>query len=600
VIPLTGVLTPRYSFLSYLFGGGGGLVDFRDAFREALNSPDVGAIVLDVDSPGGLIDLVPETAAEIRDARGTKPIVAVANTMAASGAYWIAAQADELVVTPSGSVGSIGVYMVHEDWSGFNEQQGIQPTYISAGKYKTEGNPDEPLSDEARADWQQEVDDLYAMFVADVAAGRGVTAEQVRDGYGEGRTLLADRALAAGMVDRVDTIETVIGALLVPGSTGGAAARAGRASDRAAAAPRPPRLPPATRPIPRPRPNPTPEETPPADPPSPRPVADRTRRRTSPRRPTPSRTPSRRRRRAPRSPSSSSSRTASRRAHRARGLPLRPPLVGAAKPRRHTGRCVNPTVIPRRRPACMPPASTPTRSSSPGCSSRAGARSPSDRALGRPDLPARRGRAEGQAAQGRGQLAAARDERVALVKARDEARAAFAGSESLSQDSDEFKAAQAAVAALGECDDRIAELQAIQVGTLKMLGKDAPEPAGGRGRAATRPPRGAPRGTAARCSPTTTSAPGCCRRPRPRRGSAASTSARSPPATRWSPTSPAPRACAAATTAAIVPQLRRRLSVLDLIPTGTMDNNTFPYTKESGSFGTAARPRRASRSPRRR
>jgi signal peptide peptidase SppA len=226
VIPLTGVITPRYSFLSFLFGGGGGLLDFRDAFREAVVSPDVGAIVLEVDSPGGIIDLVPETAEEIREARGTKPIIAVANTCAASAAYWIACQADELVVTPSGDVGSVGVYMVHEDWSGWNDQQGVQPTYISAGKYKTEGNPDEPLSDDAKANWQQEVDDLYAMFVDAVAAGRDITPKQVRDGYGQGRTLLASRALAAGMVDRVATLEDVIAELLTNGSGGGATARA--------------------------------------------------------------------------------------------------------------------------------------------------------------------------------------------------------------------------------------------------------------------------------------------------------------------------------------------------------------------------------------
>jgi hypothetical protein len=88
VIPLTGLITARGSFLSMLFGGGGGLLDFRDSFREALNSPEVSAIVLDVDSPGGYVDLVPETAEEIYEARGEKPIVAVANTMAASAAYW--------------------------------------------------------------------------------------------------------------------------------------------------------------------------------------------------------------------------------------------------------------------------------------------------------------------------------------------------------------------------------------------------------------------------------------------------------------------------------------------------------------------------------
>jgi capsid assembly protease len=229
VLPLTGVLTPRGSFLSFLFGGSaGGLMDFRAAFREAVQSPDVGAIVLDVDSPGGLVDLVPETAAEVRDARGEKPIVAVANTLTASGAFWIAAQADELVVTPSGDVGSVGVYVVHEDWSAANEKIGITVTYVHAGRYKVEGNPDYPLDDDAQAAWQQEVDDLHAMFVDDVAEGRGVTAETVRDGYGEGRTLNAQRALAAGMVDRVDTLEAVIGGLLTPGATGTTAARAGR------------------------------------------------------------------------------------------------------------------------------------------------------------------------------------------------------------------------------------------------------------------------------------------------------------------------------------------------------------------------------------
>ena len=215
VLALTGILTPRGSVLSMLFGGGyGGLQDFRDEFAAAVASPDVGSIVIDVDSPGGLVSLVPETAAEIRAARGTKPIIAVANTQAASAAYWIAAQADEVVVTPSGMLGSIGVYIVHEDWSAFNEKFGVDPTWISAGRYKTEGNPDEPLGDDARAAMQQDIDDLYAMFVNDVAAGRDVSADTVISDYGEGRCLYAARAVEAGLADRVATIETVIAELL--------------------------------------------------------------------------------------------------------------------------------------------------------------------------------------------------------------------------------------------------------------------------------------------------------------------------------------------------------------------------------------------------
>lgn len=215
-IPLTGVITPHGSFLDMLFGGGGGgLVGFTDLFDEAMASEEVNAIVIDVDSPGGLVDLVPETAQHIREARGQgKPIVAVADTLMASAAYWIGAQADEIVITPSGYAGSIGVYRVHVDASGLNEQLGLKVTYISAGEYKTEGNSDEPLSDEAEADWQQAVDDAYAAFVDDVAAGRGVTAATVLADYGQGRVMNAKRALSAGLVDRIDTYDGVIGKLL--------------------------------------------------------------------------------------------------------------------------------------------------------------------------------------------------------------------------------------------------------------------------------------------------------------------------------------------------------------------------------------------------
>lgn len=225
IIPLRGILTPRPSLFSIIFGGGTGLEAFRENFREAAANDDIGSILIDVDSPGGTTELIAETAAEIRAARGTKPIIAVANTMAASAAYWIAAQADELLVTPSGLVGSIGIYTIHQDWSGFNEQLGVIPTYVSAGKFKTEGNEDEPLSAEARAAIQETVDDYYSLFVADVAAGRRVSEQQVRDGFGEGRVLPAQRALAAGMVDRVATFDEAVHQLVAspPGAAGGGA-----------------------------------------------------------------------------------------------------------------------------------------------------------------------------------------------------------------------------------------------------------------------------------------------------------------------------------------------------------------------------------------
>ena len=172
-------------------------------------------MVLDVDSPGGLVDMVPETAAAMREIRDAsdKPMVAVANPLAASAAYWLASQAHEVVVTPSGEAGSIGVYQIHREGSKMFDRVGIKHTLVSAGKYKGEGNPYEALGDEGLASIQQGVNDFYSMFTADVAKGRGVSQQEVTDGMGEGRTLTAKRAKGAGLVDRVATLNETISRL---------------------------------------------------------------------------------------------------------------------------------------------------------------------------------------------------------------------------------------------------------------------------------------------------------------------------------------------------------------------------------------------------
>lgn len=216
-IPLRGMITPRTGLLNLLFGGGG-LDAFRSQLAAAVADDEISTILLDVDSPGGSTDLVHEAAQDVQRARASKPVVAVANTEAASAAYWIASQADELVVTPSGAVGSVGVFALHVDESGFNEKLGITPTFISAGKYKIEGNPHEPLSDDAREYAQSVVDSHYDRFVSDIATGRGTTARSVKRGFGEGRMVMAERAVEEGMADRVDTFESTVGRLLDEGA----------------------------------------------------------------------------------------------------------------------------------------------------------------------------------------------------------------------------------------------------------------------------------------------------------------------------------------------------------------------------------------------
>jgi signal peptide peptidase SppA len=156
---------------------------------------------------------VDELSKMIYDARGSKPIVAVANHLMASAAYWIGTAADELVVTPSGEVGSIGVFAAHQDVSAAMEKEGVKTTLISAGKYKTEGNPFEPLTDEAHASIQARVDDYYSMFTKAVARNRGVNVADVRGGFGEGRVVGAQQAVSLGMADRVATLDDVISGL---------------------------------------------------------------------------------------------------------------------------------------------------------------------------------------------------------------------------------------------------------------------------------------------------------------------------------------------------------------------------------------------------
>jgi len=209
VIPIYGVICYRADAFSQM-SGMTSVQTVTKTFRQALADESVKAIVFDVDSPGGSVDGIQELADEIFNARGQKRMVAVANPLAASAAYWLASSADELVVTPSGQVGSIGVFTVHEDLSKMDDMMGYKPTYISAGKYKTEGNPDEPLSDEARKAIQAGVDAYYNAFVNAVARNRGVSAADVRDGFAQGRVAVAKDAQKMGMVDRIATFDQTL------------------------------------------------------------------------------------------------------------------------------------------------------------------------------------------------------------------------------------------------------------------------------------------------------------------------------------------------------------------------------------------------------
>jgi signal peptide peptidase SppA len=234
VLRLHGAIVPRGNMLSDM-SGAVSMERFQAVFRAAASDTSVGAIVLDIDSPGGNVALVPETVAMIRAARrADRPIVAVANTMCCSAAYWIGTAADELVATTSATVGSIGVYMLHQDVSERMKAEGIKATFLSQGPRKVEGNPFAPLDDVAKSAILSEVRETYDAFTADVAKARGVPTSVVRADpetaerhFGGGRSYGAARAVSLGMADRVATLDETIARL----AKGGRAGSGNRASD---------------------------------------------------------------------------------------------------------------------------------------------------------------------------------------------------------------------------------------------------------------------------------------------------------------------------------------------------------------------------------
>jgi signal peptide peptidase SppA len=224
VIPIIGVISSRMELMEDVSSFGTSPDMIAGRLKAALADPAVSAIVLDIDSPGGTVFGQQELADQIRGARGNKLVVAVANAMAASAAYWLGSQAEQFVVTPSGQVGSIGVLAMHEDISKMLDDLGVKVSLVYAGKFKVEGNPFETLGAEAKASVQADVDAYYAAFTKAVAKGRNVPVDTVRSDFGQGRMLMAADAARLGMVDGVETMDSVLARLTSPKRQSGQAA----------------------------------------------------------------------------------------------------------------------------------------------------------------------------------------------------------------------------------------------------------------------------------------------------------------------------------------------------------------------------------------
>jgi signal peptide peptidase SppA len=172
----------------------------RASVRRALADPSVKTIDLVVDSPGGSVLGLPETADVIHAANRVKPVRAFVTGIAASAAYWLASQASTVTLTPSGEVGSVGVLDLHADISKALDNAGVKVTAVTAGEHKVERAPFTALSDDARAHMQVGVDAWYGDFLSAIRRGRGARVS-ASSNYGGGRMLSAKDALREGLID---------------------------------------------------------------------------------------------------------------------------------------------------------------------------------------------------------------------------------------------------------------------------------------------------------------------------------------------------------------------------------------------------------------
>lgn len=208
IIRIAGPLNNTDSWINE-YRGMTGYPEIREALVQAASDASIMGIILDINSGGGQVSGVFDTAKLIQRVDKIKPVHTFSDGTIASAAYLLGSAARTVTIGRMTEAGSIGVVQVHQEVSKMLEEIGIKATVMRAGKFKALGNPFEPLSDEARAEMQQQLDDMYRVFVEHVADRRKVSYEVADKKMAQGRVFVGDRAEAVGLVDAVATFDEV-------------------------------------------------------------------------------------------------------------------------------------------------------------------------------------------------------------------------------------------------------------------------------------------------------------------------------------------------------------------------------------------------------
>lgn len=220
IIPVVGTLLHRDAYSYWSGQRPPSYQSIADMIEDAVTDSNIKAVLLDVDSPGGVAAGCLDFAEAIAKMRGIKPIWASINEFGCSAAYAIASAADKIVLGKSGRVGSIGVVAMHFDMSAAMEKWGEKVTYLYAGAHKIDGSPYMPLTDQARAAFMSNIEAQYQRFCEVVATNRGISIDQVRKT--EAAIYRGEEAVKAGLADEVMTQQEAIMALATKTAATGA------------------------------------------------------------------------------------------------------------------------------------------------------------------------------------------------------------------------------------------------------------------------------------------------------------------------------------------------------------------------------------------
>jgi signal peptide peptidase SppA len=209
VIQLSGLMVKKRTLWGRIFGGEAATPEARAAVDAAAADPAIKSLLLVIDSPGGTVAGTADLGDSIHAARGKKPVTAFAEDLAASGAYWAGSQATRFVGNSTAAVGSIGVFAVLRDSSRLAKNIGLEMTVVKSAKGKGTGAPGVPVTEGQLADVQAMVNAHHDSFVAAVARGRGISTDAASK-LADGRLHIGGAAVAAGLLDGIDSLDTVL------------------------------------------------------------------------------------------------------------------------------------------------------------------------------------------------------------------------------------------------------------------------------------------------------------------------------------------------------------------------------------------------------